>query len=190
MMPWSAALWLLYSDLQLPFVCNHKTKLSEKILSPSLPLMHAFMVLHRIPLPTLPVDCFVFSCLRNTDWLPLPCYVSPGRGLSSSFQASESHPPVIGASMKFSLSLIPECLLSGCGVLSHFNCVQPFATLWTVSHQAHLSMGFFSQEYWSGLLCPPPGDLPDPGIQLCLMSPALASRFFPTSATWEALHTI
>ena len=113
MMPWSVALWLLYSDLQLPFVCSHKTKLSEKILSLSLPLVHAFMILHRITLPTLPVDCFVFSCLRNTDWLPLPCYVSPGRGLSSSFQASESHPPVMGAAMKFSLSLRPECLLSG-----------------------------------------------------------------------------
>ena len=46
-----------------------------------------------------------------------------------------------------------------------FNCVQLFATLWTVVHQAPLSMGFSRQEYWSGLLCPPPGDLPDPGIE-------------------------
>ena len=37
-------------------------------------------------------------------------------------------------------------------MLSHFNCVQPFATLWTVALQAPLSMGFSSQEYWSGLL--------------------------------------
>ena len=36
---------------------------------------------------------------------------------------------------------------------------------WTVAHQAPLSMGFYRQEYWSGLLCPPPGDLPDPGIK-------------------------
>ena len=40
-----------------------------------------------------------------------------------------------------------------------------FVTLWTVAHQAPLSMGFSKQEYWSGLPCPPPGDLPDPGIE-------------------------
>ena len=57
--------------------------------------------------------------------------------------------------------------------LSH---VQLFATPWTVASQAPLSMGFSRQEYWSGLLCPPPGDLPNPGIKLA--SPALASGFF------------
>ena len=56
------------------------------------------------------------------------------------------------------------------------------------SHQAPLSMGFSRQEYWGGLSCPPPGDLPDPGIEpLPLMSPALAGGFFTTSATWGAL---
>ena len=39
------------------------------------------------------------------------------------------------------------------------------ATPWTVARQAPLSMGFSRQEYWSGLPCPPPGDLPHPGIQ-------------------------
>ena len=43
--------------------------------------------------------------------------------------------------------------------------VRLFATLWTVAHQASLSMGFSRQEYWSGLPFPPPGDLPDPGIE-------------------------
>ena len=48
-------------------------------------------------------------------------------------------------------------------------------------------MGVSRQEYWSGLPCPPPGDLPNPGIELAsLMSPALAGGFFTTSATWEA----
>ena len=42
--------------------------------------------------------------------------------------------------------------------------VRLFATLWTVAHQAPLSMGFFRQGYWSGLPFPSPGDLPDPGI--------------------------
>ena len=49
-------------------------------------------------------------------------------------------------------------------------------------------MGFFRQEYWNGLLCPPPpGDLPNSGTNsVSLMSPALAGEFFTTSATWEA----
>ena len=46
--------------------------------------------------------------------------------------------------------------------LSHFSHVRLFATLWTVAHQAPLFVGFSRQEYWSGLPCPPPGDLPDP----------------------------
>ena len=49
-------------------------------------------------------------------------------------------------------------------------------------------MEFSRQEYWSGLPWPPPGDLPDPGIELVfLTSPALGGGFFTTSATWEAL---
>ena len=68
--------------------------------------------------------------------------------------------------------------------------VQLFAPAWTVAHQAPLCMGFPRQEYWSGLPCPPPGDLHDPGIEAAsLMSHALAGRFFTTSATWETLHT-
>ena len=48
-------------------------------------------------------------------------------------------------------------------------------------------MRFSRQEYWSGLPCPPPGDLPHPGIEpASLMSPTLAGRFFTTNATWEA----
>ena len=49
--------------------------------------------------------------------------------------------------------------------------VRLFVTLWTVARQAPLSMGFFRQEYWSGLPCLPPGDLPNPGIEP--RSPAL-----------------
>jgi len=49
-------------------------------------------------------------------------------------------------------------------------------------------LGFSRQEYCSGLSCPPPGDLSDPGIEsMSLKSPALAGRFFTTSTTWEAL---
>ena len=51
-------------------------------------------------------------------------------------------------------------------VLSHFSHVWPFVTPWTVAHQTPLSMEFSRQEYWTGLPCPPPGYLPDPGIEL------------------------
>ena len=63
-------------------------------------------------------------------------------------------------------------------MLSH---VRLFATPWTVACLAPLSMGFSRQEYWSGLPCPPPGDLPDPGIESTSPGfPALADRFFTT----------
>ena len=52
-------------------------------------------------------------------------------------------------------------LLYAC-VLGH---VLFFGTLWTIAHQASLSIGFSRQEYWNVLPCPSPGDLPDPGIQ-------------------------
>ena len=51
-------------------------------------------------------------------------------------------------------------------MLSRFSRVQLFVTPWTVACQAPLSMGFSGQEYWSGLPCPPPGDIPEPGIEL------------------------
>ena len=50
-----------------------------------------------------------------------------------------------------------------------------FATPWTVTHQAPLSMGFPRQEYWGGLPFPPAGDLPDPGMEPA--PPALAGGF-------------
>ena len=51
-----------------------------------------------------------------------------------------------------------------------------------------LSKGFSRKEHWSGLLCSPPRNLPDPGTESAsLMPPALAGRVFTTSTTWEAL---
>ena len=64
--------------------------------------------------------------------------------------------------------------------LNHFSSVQLFATLWTVTCQALLFMGFSRQEYWSGLPCPSPGDLPDPGIEpMSPVSPALQVDSLP-----------
>ena len=57
-----------------------------------------------------------------------------------------------------------------------FSCVQVFATLWSVAQQAPLSLGLSKQEYWSGLPCPPPGVLPNPGIK----------TVFPVSSAFQA----
>ena len=65
-----------------------------------------------------------------------------------------------------SLLLLPFSIFCVCVcVPSHFSCVQLFVSRWTVAHQAPQSMGFSRQEYWSGLPFPPPGDLPDSGIE-------------------------
>ena len=62
------------------------------------------------------------------------------------------------------------------------SCVWLLVTPRTAAYQAPLSMGFSRWDYWSGLPCPPPGDLPDPKIEpASLTSPALAGRFFTTS---------
>ena len=72
-------------------------------------------------------------------------------------------------------------------MLNCFSPVQLFVTPWTVAHQAPLSMQFSRQESWSGLPCPPPGDLPDLGIEF--MSPVLASGFLTTGAAWKRQGT-
>ena len=66
--------------------------------------------------------------------------------------------------------------------------VRLFVTLWTVARQAPLPMGFFRQEYWSGLPRPPPGDLPNPVIEPMSLTSALTEKFFTPSTTWEAPH--
>ena len=61
-------------------------------------------------------------------------------------------------------------------MLSHSSHVQFFVTLWTVAYQVSLSMGFSRQEYWSGLPCPHPEDLPDPGIEPKSLTVSCISR--------------
>ena len=58
------------------------------------------------------------------------------------------------------------------------SCVELFEKPWTVAHQAGLSMGFFRQEYWSGLPFPSPRNLPHPGTEL--VPPVLAGEFLNT----------
>ena len=116
---------------------------------------------------------------RQEYWSGLP-FPSPGHlpypGIKPAFLMS----PAL-AGRFFTASTTWEAQSISCSVMSDS------ATPRTVARQAPLSMGFSRQEYWSGLPCPPPGDLSDPGIQpVSLMPPALAVQFFTTSATWEA----
>ena len=80
---------------------------------------------------------------------------------------------------KHSTILHPGGSLSFCRTQRHvvvelLSCVQLFVTPWTVAHVAPLSVGFPRQEHWSGLPCPPPGDLPDPETEpTSPVSPAL-----------------
>ena len=68
--------------------------------------------------------------------------------------------------------------------------VSDFVTPWNVACMAPLSKGFFRQKYWSALSFPPPGDLPDPGIEpMSVTTLAPADKFFTTSVTRKALMT-
>ena len=74
-----------------------------------------------------------------------------------------------------------------CVCISVTSVMSDSVTLWTVARQAPLSRGFPTQAYWNGLPCPPPGDLPNPGIEpTSPASPAVAGRIFAASATWKA----
>ena len=77
---------------------------------------------------------------------------------------------------QYSNLLIASAVVCVCSVSRH---IQLFEIPWTVAHQALLSMGFPRQEYLSGWAFPPPGDLPDPGIELVSLAfPAWAGGFF------------
>ena len=69
---------------------------------------------------------------------------------------------------------------------SRFSCALLCVTLWTVASQAPLSLGFSRQQYWSGLPGPSPWESSGPMDGTRVSSPALAGRFFTTSASWEA----
>ena len=122
-----------------------------------------------------------FSFFRRNEWAWIlkHCYMSvsalvvtvkqaQGKSLFSAFPI---HPKPLPTTPTPAASVL--CW----AVLSRFSPVQLFLILWTC--QAPLSMGLSRQEYWSGLPCPPPGDLPGPGTEPT--SPALAGRFFSTS---------
>ena len=75
-----------------------------------------------------------------------------------------------------------SCFLGVC-VLSR---VRLFATPRTVAHQAPLSLGFSRQQYWSGLPFPPPGDLPNPGMEPVSLNICIGRQVLYHCVTWEA----
>ena len=80
----------------------------------------------------------------------------------------------------FTFYILIKCMLS-CLVMSH--------SLWTVAHQGLLCMEFSRQEYWSGLLFPTPGDLPDPGNKPHVSCVSCVGRQILYHCTaWEALY--
>ena len=94
------------------------------------------------------------------------------------------------------LSLPPDTftLLSPTNLRSHLtqflNHVQLFVALWAVAYQAPLPIKYSRQEYWSGVTFPPPGDLPNPGIEpMSPASPTLAGEFFTTEPPEKPLST-
>ena len=127
--------------------------------------------------------------VRTLEWIAIPC----SKGSSWPRDQTWVSCPTGDSDTALTDSLLSEPLgkqvsigVHAC-ILSCFSCVQHFVTLWTIAHQAPLSLGFSRQEYWSGLPFPSPGDLPNPGIEPTpLMSPTLAGIIFITSITLEA----
>ena len=107
-------------------------------------------------------------------------YLSSSRGISWLGIEPASHflhRQIDSLPLRYQWSMSPKLLC----------CVRLFVIPWTLACQAPLSMRFFRQEYWSGLPCSPPGDLPHPGMEVVVSYiSALAGGFFTTRATWEA----
>jgi len=76
-------------------------------------------------------------------------------------------------------------LASACMHVQSLSCVWLFVTPWTAAHQVPLSMEFFRQEYWSELLFPPPGNLPNPGDRIPVS--CIGRQILYHWVTWEAL---
>ena len=93
----------------------------------------------------------------------------PTLSLCFSFHPREDSPGAKDSPLLVYLSRFPTKIPSASEFSDIRGCVRLIVTLWTVAHQAPLSVGFSRQEYWSGLPCPSPGDLPSPKIKLLLL---------------------
>ena len=122
------------------------------------------------------------SWTQLSDWTELNWNV-----LRVDFHLHWSQCPHLPPCSRVNCGLFPSLEASGLkwssvGMLSLFSDVPLFVIPWAVARQAPLPMEFSNEEHQSGLPCPPPGDLPDPG-NASLTFPALAGGFFTTNAT-------
>ena len=137
-----------------------------------------------LDLPIIPINSVIPKGATSLYLPIIPINSVIPKGATSLDQEDEPLPWVLSFERSGRGFLFYACAC----VLSCFSHIRLFASLWTGALPVPLSMGFSRQQYWSGLPCPPPEDLPDPGIKpSSLTSPALAGGFFTTSATWEAL---
>ena len=117
------------------------------------------------------------SCPTLCD--PMDCSVLgfPVLHCLPEFAQTHGHWVVILSKHLILCRLSPKVLVHACSVACH---IWLFATLCTVACQLSLSVGFSGKEYWSGLPCPPPGDIPYPGFKpTSPMSPALQADSLP-----------
>ena len=121
---------------------------------------------------SLPLNVLTFNSkeanlteLQNLKWIYLHFYKKKQSHRLSIIQGSSAVVLMALAGCLAWLAPGDKCQ-EGVGMLSRFSHVRLFATLWTVAHQAPLSMGFSRQEYFSGLPCPPPGNRPKPGSEI------------------------
>ena len=164
----------------------------EKICFPFWSL-ESFMFCYHLHLTR---TCFHFLCSRpfSQPSIPFPSFLSlipvaPDNGQKWQFESLWVQKVFLAHGR---LEYLREEIQSGtCILISRFSCVWLCVTLWTTACQAPLPIGFSRQEYWSGLPCPLPGDLTNPGIKpTSLTSPALAGGFFTTRATWKTLKVV
>ena len=85
----------------------------------------------------------------------------------------------------FRVMCVCVCVCVVCVCACALSPVWLFTMPWTLACQAPLSMGFSRQEYWSGLPCPPPGDLPNPGMEPRSHVSCISRGFFISSVTWK-----
>ena len=123
-------------------------------------------------------DVSLCNCTIGVSFVMIPFQLTLGS------YSKITSPSYVAISNRMSLSFLHLLTSHHACTPSCFGCVRLSATLWTMAHQAPVSMGLSRQEHLNGLLCPSPGDLPYTRIEP--MSPASAGRFFTISTTWEA----
>ena len=111
-----------------------------------------------------PLTCGFFSVVSTSVLHDLRLVESGCRATETGTTNIEATPWWVNAPTPMLLRVNCVSVLCVC-MLSGFHCVRLLVIVWTVAHQASLSMGFSRQEYWSGLPFPSSGDLPDPGIE-------------------------